>query len=159
MRILTSVLLTAALFILGAAGAPEAMAGDQAVGTWKQSSAENEIASIAIASVNIVEIDPSQNGIRLTLDRTDPGGSISRAEFIGRYDGKDYAVTGLPDADTISLKMIDAYTVTCLYKKAGKPVKMDRIVISEDGRKATVFQKGKDPNGMDAIVAYTWSKQ
>jgi hypothetical protein len=151
----------AASFILGMACVALALDVEQALGTWKQAPSQEMVsaAANAAASIKIAVVDPAQNSFKLTLEAVDSTGSVSRAEFIGKEDGKDYAVTGLPDADTVSLKRSDAYTINCIYKKGGRPVKMERIVLSEDGCQATIFQKGKDASGMDSIVVNVWNKQ
>jgi len=109
--------------------------------------------------IEIVRIEAQKNGLRLVLDRVESGGKTVPVEFAGKYDGKDYPVTGLPDADTVSLRKIDAYTVDCSYKKDGRVVKNERIVVSSDWRKATVFQKGPDQKELDFTIVGVWNKQ
>jgi hypothetical protein len=89
----------------------------------------------------------------------DSKGKAVHAEFIGNNDGKDYAVTGLPDADTISLRRIDAYTIDCSYKKDGKAVKKERVIVSKDGKRATVFRNGADSTRLDFTIVSVWDKK
>jgi hypothetical protein len=121
-----------------------------AAGTWKKGSA---------AGVEWAQIVALTNGFRLVLNTVDPNGNPIHAEFTGKYDGKDYPVTGLPNADTVSLVKIDAQTLDCLYKKGGKTVRTERVVLSKDGKRATVFKKGSDQTGLDATVVSVWDKQ
>jgi len=121
-----------------------------AVGTWKKASA---------TGVESAQIVAQTNSFRLVLNTVDPNGNPIHAEFTGKQDGKDYPVTGLPNADTVSLVKIDAQTFDCLYKKGGKAVRTERIVISKNGKRATVFKKGSDQTGLDAIVVSVWDKQ
>jgi hypothetical protein len=132
--------------------APFAAATDTglAVGTWKKDSA---------AGVESAQIVAQTNSFRLVVNTVDPNGNPIHAEFTGKYDGKDYPVTGLPNADTVSLVKIDAQTFDCLYKKGGKAVRTERIVLSKDGKRATVFKKGTDQTGLDATVVSVWDKQ
>jgi hypothetical protein len=80
-------------------------------------------------------------------------------EFAGKYDGRNYPVKGLPDADTVSLTKINDFTVDCTYKKNGKVVKNERLVVSSDGKRATVFRKGTDPVKPDFEIVSVWDKQ
>jgi len=121
-----------------------------AVGTWKTGSA---------AGVESAQIVAQASGFRLVLNTVDPNGNPIRAEFTGKRDGKDYPVTGLPNADTVSLVKIDAQTLDCLYKKGGKAVRTERVILSKDGKRATVFKKGSDQTGLYATVVSVWEKQ
>jgi hypothetical protein len=142
---------------------PEMISMDMgwAVGTWKQNTAQimATVAANPAANIETVKIETQKNGIKLAFDMVDSTGKLIRAEFIGRFDGKDYAVTGLPYADTVTLRRIDSYTVDCSYKKEGKVVKSERVIISKDGMRATVFQKGKDAAGVDATIVGVWDRQ
>jgi hypothetical protein len=151
------------MMILSILLVPEMIAMDMgcAVGTWKQNTVPMMATDAANPAANIetVKIEAQKNGIKLTLDRVDSAGKLIRAEFIGRFDGKDYPVTGLPYADTVTLRRIDSYTVDCSYKKEGKAVKSERVIISKDGMRATVFQKGKNAAGIDATIVGIWDRQ
>ena len=138
-----------------------AMDPDLASGTWARDTAQRTAGRqmSPAPGIEIVRIEAQKNGLRLVLDRVESGGKAVPVEFAGKYDGKDYPVTGLPDADTVSLRKIDAYTVDCSYKKDGRVVKNERIVVSSDWRKATVFQKGPDQKELDFTIVGVWNKQ
>jgi hypothetical protein len=63
------------------------------------------------------------------------------------YDGKDRPQSGNPDADTLSLKRIDAYNVEFSQKRAGKVVSTGTRTISKDGKTMTITTKGTDAKG------------
>jgi hypothetical protein len=109
--------------------------------------------------VKVVRIEARKDDLRLVLDTVDSLGRPVRVQFVGKYDGKDYPVTGLPDADTASLRKIDAYTVDCVYKKDGIAIKNERIVVSSDWKRATVFQKKPDQRELDFTIVSVWNKQ
>ncbi len=49
-------------------------------------------------------------------------GNSPHVQYDAKFDGKDYPVTGLPYADTVSVKRIDAKTVQSALKKGGQVV-------------------------------------
>jgi len=94
------------------------------------------------------------------LDMPDSKGKSVRSEFAVKLDGRDYPVAGLPDVDSISLRKVDAYTFDCSYKKAGRRIKDERIVVSKDGMRATFFRKeGDDPQQPNFTVVSVWDRQ
>ncbi len=94
------------------------------------------------------------------LDMLDSKGITIHAEFAVKHDGKDYPIAGLPDADAISLQRVDAYTFDCSYKKSGKVIKDERIIVSKDGTRATIFRKEEDdPRKLNYTVVGVWDKQ
>ena len=123
------------------------------VGTWQQETSQPRGAG------DLVKIEVQNKGLKLVLDRMEPGGILFHTEFVGKTDGKDYAVSGMTDADAVSLQRIDSHTVDCSYKKGRELVKMERIVISKDGTKATVFRKEKNSPPQDYTVVSAWNKQ
>jgi hypothetical protein len=80
-------------------------------------------------------------------------------EFSPKYDGKDYPATGLPGADTISMKKIDDYTIETVSKKDGKRVMTTRSVVSKDGKTRTTTQTGKNAKGENVKNALIYDKQ
>ena len=141
--------------------AAKTMDREIAVGTWEQDSTHIKATGEArsTANIGIARIEAQIKGFKLVLDMTDSKGKAVHAEFIGNNDGKDYAVTGLPDADTISLRRIDAYTIDCSYKKDGKAVKKERVIVSKDGKRATVFRNGADSTRLDFTIVSVWDKK
>jgi len=64
-----------------------------------------------------------------------------------KKDGQDYAITGSRTSDTLAAKRIDDYTTDFTYKKGGKVVSTARLVVSKDGKTATVRSKGTTAEG------------
>jgi hypothetical protein len=74
-------------------------------------------------------------------------GKPTAAEWTIVYDGKDRPQTGNPDADTLSLKRVDANNTEFTQKKAGKVVITGTRVISKDGKTMTITTKGTNAKG------------
>jgi hypothetical protein len=68
-------------------------------------------------------------------------------EWTGKYDGKDYPVTGDPLEDSRSLKKINARTVALTVKKDGKVTTSGRIVVAPDGKSRTVTTTRSEAKG------------
>ena len=62
-------------------------------------------------------------------------------------DGRDVPMTGNPNADTLSLKQIDAFKTEFALKKAGKVVITGTRTISRDGKVMTITNKGTNAKG------------
>jgi hypothetical protein len=85
--------------------------------------------------------------VKYVSDGVEADGKPTRTEFSAKYDGKDYAFSGNPDADTISYKRIDDHTVEATLKKGGKVVQRVTVVVSHDGKTRTLNQTGNDAQG------------
>jgi hypothetical protein len=85
--------------------------------------------------------------IRATSKGIDSDGKPTTGEWTINYDGKDRPQTGNPDADTLSLKRIDAYTTEFTQKKGGKVVITGTRTISKDGKTMTITTKGTNAKG------------
>jgi len=69
------------------------------------------------------------------------------AKWTGKFDGKDYAVTGDPNSDMRSYTKVDDRTLDFVVKKAGKSTAKGRVVISADAKSRTVSVSGADAKG------------
>jgi hypothetical protein len=69
------------------------------------------------------------------------------SEWTVNYDGKDRPQTGHADADTLSLKRIDAFTAEFTQKRPGKVVMTGRRTLSRDGKVMTLTTKGTNARG------------
>jgi hypothetical protein len=97
--------------------------------------------------------------VKVTVDGVDGEGKPTHNEWTGMFDGKDYPLTGDPNADTRSYKKIDDRTTELTNKKAGKVVAMGKIVISADGKSRTVTVSGTDPMGKKMESTAMYDKQ
>jgi hypothetical protein len=82
-----------------------AMAADVTAGTWKLNAAKSKY-SPATPRYETVTIETAGDNMKVTLDGTDSAGKKVHAEWTGKYDGKDYPVTGSPDIETLAYKKV-----------------------------------------------------
>jgi hypothetical protein len=143
------------LLVLG----PVAQISDKNVGTWKLNLAKSKYIPGPAPFESTLKIEPETNGLKFTFHGTDAEGKPADFEFSPRFDGKDYRVTGLPEADMIVLKRINANTIETVTKKAGKPVMTTRSVVSKDGKTRTSTQKGTNPKGEKVNNTIVYEKQ
>jgi len=118
MRRLTLLAITVAVLVLGSI----AQAADNQVGTWKLNVAKSKYSPGPPPKEGTLTVEAIPNGLKITIQGTDAEGKPVHMEFAPKYDGKDVPATGMPGADTISMKKIDDYTVDAVSKKEGKPL-------------------------------------
>jgi hypothetical protein len=100
-----------------------------------------------------------EDGLTYAADGTGGDGKPTHAEFQAKFDGKDYAFVGNPDADTLSYKVIDSNTLEANLKLKGKPAITATVVVSADGKTRTVTQTGTDAQGRAVNIVSVYEKQ
>ena len=80
-------------------------------------------------------------------------------EWTGKFDGKDYPVTGDPTQDARSYKKVDDRTLDMTVKKGGKTAFTGHIVVAADGKSRTVTISGTDKDGKPATSTAVYDKQ
>jgi hypothetical protein len=136
-----------------------AWAADSHVGTWKLNTAKSKSSPGPVPKNATLKIEAIDNGYKFSLDGVDGQGKPTHAAFSVKTDGKDYPVTGLPYADTMTLKRIDVNTTEAVAKKGGKATVTTRSVVSKDGKTRTSTQTGKNGQGQDVKNVLVYDKQ
>jgi hypothetical protein len=139
-------------------GVAVCFAEDAFTGTWKLNEAKSKIGPGAPKN-NTVVYDAAGDNVKVTIDGTDKDGKPTHNEWTGKFDGKDYPVTGDPNSDTRSLTKIDDHTLGLNVKQGGKTTISGRIVVSADGKSRTVTTSGTDSNGKKARSMAVYDKQ
>ncbi|HXM20735.1 MAG TPA: hypothetical protein VN948_05680 [Terriglobales bacterium] len=150
-----TIILTAALcFLAGAV----CFASDVNMGTWKLNEAKSKFAPGAPKN-NTVVYEAVGDNVKATVDGTDGDGKPAHNEWTGKFDGKDYPVTGDPTSDTRSYKKVGARTMELTVKKDGKVTMAGRIVVSADGKSRTLTTSGTDSMGKKVKSIAVYDKQ
>jgi hypothetical protein len=89
----------------------------------------------------------SGDSVKQTVDGVDPTGKPTHSSFTAKYDGKEYPVTGNPDADTISVTRVSPNTARSVLRKNGKVVQTTVRRIAKNGRSVTFKTQGTDARG------------
>ena len=150
-----TMVLTLALCFFAAA---VCFAADLQTGTWKLNEAKSKLVP-AVAKNNTVVVAAAGDDIKVTVDGTDNDGKPVHNEWTGKFDGKDYPVTGDPASDTRAYKQINDRTLDLTVKKGGKVTVTGRIVVSADGKTRTVTTSGTDPQGKKFKNVAVYDKQ
>ena len=135
-----------------------AFASNPYIGTWKLNEAKSKIPASAPKNTSVV-YEAAGDSIKVTVEGVDGTGKPAHNEWTGKFDGKDYPLTGDPTADTRSYKKINDSTAELTNKKDGKPILTGRIVVSADGKTRTVTISGTDANGKKVKFASVYDKQ
>jgi hypothetical protein len=128
------------------------------LGTWKLNEAKSKL-SPGLPKKLTVKYEAVGDNIKGTIDGVDGQGKPTHTEWTGKFDGKDYPVTGDPAADTRAVKQVDDHNYQLTVKKAGKVTMTGKAVISADGKSRTVSVSGKDSMGMKIESTSVYDKQ
>ena len=127
------------------------------LGTWKLNEAKSKFAGTARNQTVVYEAAGDQ--IKITVDGVDQNGAAVHHEWTGKFDAKDYPVTGDPNAEARSYKVIDKNTLEITSKKGGKSTMTGRIVVSADGKTRTVTTNATDSQGKKVTNVAVYEKQ
>ena len=118
-------------------GAAMCFANDPQMGTWKLNEAKSKFAP-GVPKNHTVVYEVSGDNVKVTVDGTDKDGNATHNEWTGKFDGKDYPVTGDPTSDMRSYKKIGDRVLKLTVKRDGKVTVTGRIVVSADGKSRIV---------------------
>ena len=127
------------------------------MGTWKLNEAKSKFAGKARNHTVVYEAAGDQ--IKVTVDGVDESGGAVHSEWTGKFDGKDYPVTGDANSDVRAYKMIDKHTLELTGKKGGQTTLTGRIVVSGDGKSRTVTTTATDSQGKKVTTVAVYDKQ
>jgi hypothetical protein len=133
-------------------------AGDANMGTWKLNAAKSAIAA-GTAKNDTVVYEAAGDSVKVTVDGTDADGKPAHNEWTGKFDGKDYPVTGDPTSDARAYTRISDHTLSMTASKAGKVILTGRVVVAADGKSRTVTLSGTDAKGKKFKNSAVYDKQ
>ena len=139
-------------------GAAVCFADDAQLGTWKLNEAKSKIGAGSPKLATVV-YEAAGDSVKVTVDGTDGDGKPLHSEWTGKYDGKDYPVTGDPNSDMRSYKKVNDHTLAFTNKKGDKVTISGRGVVSADGKSRTVTISGTDSNGKKFTSTAVYDKQ
>jgi len=149
---------TMLLAIAACVAGATALAADANTGTWKLNEAKSKISPGAPKNQTVVYANVGDN-VKVTVDGVDADGKPTHNEWTGKFDGKDYAVTGDPAADMRSYTKVDDRTLTLTQKKGGKVVTTGKIVVAADGKSRSVTTSGTNAQGQKISSNAVYDKQ
>ena len=153
-RTIALMLLLLGVFELAASFAAE----NPNMGTWKLNEAKSNFPPGATKNSTVV-YETAGDGVKVTTDGTSGDGKPVHTEWTGKFDGKDYPVTGGAAGAMRSYKVINAHTMEVTGKEDGKVTTSGKIVVSADGKSRTVNISGTDSSGKKFTSNAVYDKQ
>jgi hypothetical protein len=123
------------------------------IGNWKLNEAKSKL-SPGLPKNTMVVVEAAGDQVKVTVDGVDADGKPTHNEWTGKFDGKDYPVTGDPNSDARSLKKIDDRTLGLTVKKDGKTTMSGQIAVSADGKTRTVTVSRADAPDKKSKAVY-----
>jgi hypothetical protein len=115
--------LTLALCLLGA---EMCFAQSAQMGTWKLNESKSKLGRGSPKNTTLV-FEAMGDSAKVTMDGVASDGRPTHDEWVGKFDGKDYPVTGDPNSDVRSYTKIDDRTLGLNVRKGGDDTISGRI--------------------------------
>jgi hypothetical protein len=133
-------------------------AANPTLGSWKLNEAKSKLVAGMPKNITVVYATAGDS-IKGTIDGVDGQGKPTHNEWTGKFDGKDFPVTGDPASDMRSIKQVDEHNYDLTVKKGGKVTMTGKAVISADGKTRTVTVSGMDATGKPVTATAVYDKQ
>ncbi len=128
------------------------------MGTWELNEEKSKLDPTMGKNTTVV-YEASGDSIKVTVEGVDKDGTATHNEWTGKFDGKDYPVTGDPNTDARSYKKAGKRTLELTTKKGDKVVMTGRIVVAADGKSRTVTLSGTNPESKKVKNTAVYDKQ
>jgi hypothetical protein len=133
---------------------------DSQVGTWKLNAEKSTFSPAPGPKSVIQKIEAAPTGRKIIVDTVQADGSKGHWEYTASDDGKDSPITGSsPFGDTVARTRIDATTTQLIFKKGGKVLSTQTLVVSADGKTRTDTRKGVNAAGQTVSSVTVYDKQ
>ena len=149
---------TVAIAALWLAAVAVGFAADPNVGSWKLNEAKSKMTAGA-ARNNTVVYTAAGDSYKCVVDGLDAAGKAAHNEWTGKFDGKDYAVTGDATADTRSVKLVSPGHYELTNKKGGKTVLTGTVQFSADNKTRTLTTHTTDAAGKKITSVAVYERQ
>jgi hypothetical protein len=132
---------------------------DEHSGTWKLNPAKSRYSS-GPGLKNLTEtVALDEKSYKVEANGTAADGAPVHIAFNARFDGKEYPMIGVPWADSVSVRWIDAHTPQTIQKKNGEVTVNITCEVSKDGKTRTCTLKGTDEEGRKVNNVVVFDKQ
>jgi|SRR5450631_2289836 len=142
----------AASLVLCFAGAVVCLAANANLGSWKLDESKSTFSPGAPKSTMVV-YEAAGDSIKVTIDGVGFDGNPTHTEWTGKFDGKDYPVTGDSNQSARAYTKVNAHTLKFKIKSGDTTILSGTIVTAADGKTRTVTASGTTVAG--AKISYT----
>jgi len=116
------------------------------IGTWKLNEAKSKLVP-GMGKNTTVTYTEQKDKIKVTVEGVDKDGKQTNSVWVGKFDGKAYALKGNLPYNSIAYKVVNDRTNDITAMKDGKMAWNGRITVAADGKSRTVTINGTDANG------------
>ena len=129
------------------------------MGTWKLNDGKSKIAPGAGKNTMVTYTAAGDNMVKVVTDGVDKDGKPAHTEWTGKFDSKDYPVTGDANQTTRSYTKVNAHTVKFNIKNGDKVALSGTIAVAADGKTRTVTASGMSASGKKISYTAVYDKQ
>lgn len=140
------------------AGVAVSSAQSAQMGTWKLNEAKSSIPAGSIKNTTVV-YEAAGDNIKVTTDGFGTDGAPMHTDWTGKFDGKDYPLTGDRNSASRAYTEVDDHTLNFTNKKAGKTPATARIVVATDGKSRILTTHSINPAGKEISGTAVYDKQ
>jgi len=115
-------------------------AANPLMGTWRLSQGKSKFAPGAAKNTTVTYAPAKGDMAKCTVVGVDKDGKPIHWVWVGKFDGKPYAIQGSPSFDTLTYKPVNERTNDTTAMKAGKVVMTGVITVAKDGKSRVVSQ-------------------
>ena len=140
------------------AGAVLCLAQDATIGSWKLNEEKSKFSPGSPKST-MATYEAVGDNVKVTIDGTSFDGKPTHTEWTGKFDGKDYPVTGDSHQTAREYTRVNANSIKFKVKNGDKVLLSGTMVVSADGKTRTVKAKGKSADGKKINYTAVYDKQ
>ncbi len=140
------------------AGVALCLAADITTGTWKLNEAKSKFGEGTGKNTTVV-YEVAGDNMKVTVDGADKDGKAVHTEWTGKFDGKDYPVTGNPNEDVRSYTKVSDRALDFASKSDGKATAVGHVEVAADGKSRTVNTTVTDSSGKKTSSVAVYDKQ
>ena len=133
-------------------------AADPQMGTWKLNETKSKITP-GTTKFTTITFKNTLGNVKGSADGIGPDGKPIHVEWSGKFDGKDYPVTGDPNSDTRAYAKVNDRTLHVTVKKNGKVTATAQTLVSADGKTRTSTVTGTTVKGKKFHNTAVYDKQ
>ena len=140
------------------AGAVFCLAQDANTGSWKLNEAKSKFSPRSPKS-SMVSYEAAGDSVKVIIDGTSFDGKPTHTEWTGKFDGKEYPVTGDSHQTARSYTKVNDQTLKFKVTNGDKVVLGGTIVVAADGKTRTVTAQGTSADGKKVSYTAVYDKQ
>jgi hypothetical protein len=147
-----TILASFVVFLAGIAFAAAQTDESAQMGAWKLNETKSKFAPGASRNTTVTYSAAGDNMVKIVTEGVDGDGKPTHTEWTGKFDGKDYKVTGTADYDTRSYIPSGKHALSMTIKKGAKTLMTGKVMVSPDGKSRTVTTSGFEPSMSNTAV-------